>query len=118
MINTASFSSAQLRLRKDTVLVRPDKQDIAQQQSGIYLAPEKLRPIDGHWSTVVAVPEELYSFKRNCKTCERPMEQYDDEIKVGQRVLLDSEHAGDQIMVDGAEHRLVRVAELLAVCDE
>ncbi len=118
MINHLGYLPDQIRPLKDCVLVRPDPVVRETQSAGGILLPgQKPRPIDGHWATVLAVPEELESYRRSCKTCERPYDQYDDSIAVGDRVLMDNQHSGDAVMVDGEECRLVRVAELLAIVE-
>lgn len=118
MENYLSLSS--FKPRNDNVLVRLDaaKEEPAWAGSLLVLPDNtKRRPIDGAWGTVVAVPDELHSFRRHCEKCSRPHDEYDDRIEVGSRVILDSETAGDAVLIDGAEHRIVRVAEILAVED-
>lgn len=118
------ISLREFRPLKDNVLVRIDaaKDEAARDM----LAPGSLlvmpdttsrRPIDAAWATVVAVPVELHSYRRHCNKCERPFDRYDDEIAVGERVILDSDKAGDAVLIDGVEHRIVRVAEILGVAE-
>lgn len=116
------ISLREFRPLKDNVLVRIDaaKDEAARDM----LAPGSLlvmpdttsrRPIDGAWATVIAVPETLESYRRSCAKCERPFDRYADQIAVGDRVILDSDKAGDAVIIDGVEHRIVRMAEILGV---
>jgi co-chaperonin GroES (HSP10) len=115
MINVVGYGAEQIKPRHDCVLVRPERPAERQLEGGLVAPAEALRPIDGCWATVLAVAEPLESFRRNCSKCERPLEPYADEISVGDRVLMENQHCGDAVMVEGAECRIVRVAELLAV---
>jgi co-chaperonin GroES (HSP10) len=98
----------------DNILVKPDKPQPTVSAGGIHLPAEKLRPIDGAWAVVVAIGPGS-SYRKCCPTCTRPHDVYDDDIRVGDRVLMDSATSGDALIYDGAEHRMVRKAELLLV---
>jgi co-chaperonin GroES (HSP10) len=114
MLNTIA-SHRQVNPFQDNVLVRPDplvKETVS--AGGIILPGSKPRPVDGHWATVVAIGPGS-SYRKCCPTCTRPHDVYDDDIRVGDRVLMDSATSGDALIYDGAEHRMLRKAEILAV---
>jgi len=112
-----NYLAGSLKPRHDNVLVKvlPPPREA---QSDVIVEPDrKYRPIDAAWATVVAVPDALESFARSCAKCERPFDRYDDRLAVGDTVLLDSVNAGDVLVLDGEELRLVRLAEVLAVVE-
>lgn len=107
-----------IRPRNDNVLILLDKAH-ADYKGPLHL-PETYdgkRNIDGGWATVIAVGDGL-QFKKNCEKCGRSLYPFEMGVKPGDRVLVDdAKVAGDKVMIDGVEHRLVRATELLAVME-
>lgn len=108
-----------VRPRNDNVIVKLEKPPRERKlESGLILLGEKLRAIDACPAIVVAVPDKLKSYRTCCELCGRPFDEYADELKVGDKVFLDTDKAGDEIIYGGEECRVVRTHEILAVLEE
>ena len=127
-----ALSATMIQPRNDNVLVRLARQQWlrAESDSPIVLpdtarAPEANETLIG---TVVSVGPGYYPDIR--VKPERRSEPLDESprhsgpvlipttVRPGDRVLLDGQLAGEQLWLDGAEHRMVREAEILAVVDD
>lgn len=109
------FSELRFRPRHDNLLVKllPP----AKETSSLLVEPDRqYRAIDAAWADVVAVGDGE-SYSRSCSKCERPFDRYADDVRVGDRVLLESDKAGDVVLIGNEEHRVVRMAEVLAVVE-
>jgi co-chaperonin GroES (HSP10) len=108
-----------VRCRNDSVLIRwaelPDTTP-----SGLVALPKLdcARDIDGRLAVVVAAgPGPSYTSK--CPTCEKPRGPlFQMDVKPGDKVIADGRMVGELLYIDGVEHRMVRLAELLAVVED
>lgn len=103
-INQAAFTATELRMRNDNVLVLLDMHRDARNEerrlaSGLYIPRTTEQPksaVGGQWGTVI-------NAGNSC------------EVRTGDRVLVESALVGDQIILDGLEHRICRESVVLGV---
>lgn len=111
------YVSGQIKPRNDNVLVRmlPPPSEF---KSSLIVEPDReYRKVDAAWADVVAVGDPRQSYRRHCNKCHRPYDKWHDDLRAGDRVLLEDPQAGDVVVVSGVEHRIVRMAEIAAVVE-
>lgn len=124
------LSAHEFRPTQDNVLVRLERQQWLREGHSPIVLPDTARAPEANETlvgTVVAVGPGYYPDVR--LKPERPSEPTEKSpvvsrrtlvrttVQPGERVLLDGRLAGEQVWLDGVEHRVVREAEILAVVD-
>lgn len=107
------LSMPRVRMYQDNVLVLMDWiRDMRRERKteGLLVLPGTEKPGKGEevWASVLAAGPGYHEGKRFIPC----------EVKPGDRVLVDSADAGDAVLLDGLEHRIVRQHNLLCVSEE
>jgi co-chaperonin GroES (HSP10) len=110
-----NFVSGKIKPRNDNVLVRILPPPPEHKASLIVLPDAEYRKVDAARAVVVAVPDKLRSYRRQCEKCLRPHDEYADDLRAGDTVWLNGPDSGDVVHQDTHEYRIVRMAEIEGV---